>query len=233
MPLDWARTHVNLGTALVSLAKRDTSADWLKQALAAHREALRHFDALSQRFGIGDATLNAAYAACLAAEGRDAEADAIFCRAIASAPEAPDIARDYAAFLMRSDRHAEAACVLETIARAPGADLLAISMLVICRLQLADWRDVEQLRSTVVDRVTDGLSGSGDVVPAYDFLAFCDDPLLQRRVAERWASTDASVVAAAHPPKTRRAKLRLGFVSSDYNNHPVARLVIGLFERLD
>src|SRR5205814_5568604 len=40
---------------------------------------------------------------------------------------------------------------------------------------------------------------------------------------------------AARPTARKRngGKLRLGFVSSDYNNHPVGRLIVGLFENLD
>ncbi len=198
-----------------------------------YAEALQHFDALARKFGIADAALNAAYGACLAAAGRDTEADSTFRRAIESAPAATDIARDYAAFLIRAGRHADAAVVLERIANGCSADLLAVSMLLICRFQLGDWRDVPALRAQVVQRVTQGLSGRDDVVPAFDFLAISDDPLLQRQVAERWMSADAPKVSPRTPAKAHAGKLRLGFVSSDYNNHPVGRLIVGLLERLD
>src|SRR5207248_2132318 len=93
---------------------------------------------------------------------------------------------------------------------------------------------VDALRQQLIDRIARSVAPSGDAVPAYDFMAICDDPRLQRRVAERWASADAPGVAAARPPRARSgAALRLGFVSSDYNNHPVGRLIVGLFERLD
>ena len=244
--------RASLGLAFEELGRSQEAEACFRQALAGFRdppfgligalarnlfrqrrfaEALPHFDALSKRFGIADAALNAAYAACLSAEGRDADADATFRRALDADPSAQDLARDYAAFLMRNGRHADAARLLER--SAIGADLLATSMLLICRLQLADWRDIDALRSAVIGHVTEGLVAGNDIVPAYDFLSICDDPLLQRKVAERWARADAPRAAPATAGRRRGGKFRLGFVSSDYSNHPVGRLIVGLFERLD
>src|SRR5947207_2173685 len=139
-----------------------------------YTEALRYFDMLSRKFGITDASLSAAYAVCLSSAGRDAEADAAFRRAMETNAETPGIARDYAAFLMRRERYADAMHILEQARVGSGRDLLATSMLLVCRLQLADWRDVSGLRATVVDSALRGLSGPDDIVPAYDFLALCD-----------------------------------------------------------
>src|SRR5947207_6565151 len=197
-------------------------------------DALRYFDMLSRRFGITDASQNAAYAVCLSSAGREEEADAMFRRANELDATAPGIARDYAAFLMRRERYADAMQILQTAHDRSGSDLLASSMLLVCRLQLADWRDVGALRATVTDGAARGLTARDDIIPPYEFLAICDYPLLQRTVARRWANTEAPGVAPS--PPTRRlngGKLRLGFVSSDYNNHPVGRLIVGLFERLD
>ena len=41
VPLDWARTHMNLGNALTTLGERENDPAKLKQAIAAHREALK------------------------------------------------------------------------------------------------------------------------------------------------------------------------------------------------
>ncbi|HYT95747.1 MAG TPA: tetratricopeptide repeat protein [Casimicrobiaceae bacterium] len=197
-------------------------------------DALRYFDMLSRRFGIADASLDLAYAVCLSSTGREDEADAMFRRAIELDATAPGIARDYAAFLMRRERYADAMQILEPAHDRFGSDLLASSMLLVCRLQLADWRDVGTLRATVTDGAARGLTASDDIIPAYDFLAICDDPLLQRTVAQRWANTEAPGVAPSPPMRrSNGGRLRLGFVSSDYNNHPVGRLIVGLFERLD
>jgi predicted O-linked N-acetylglucosamine transferase (SPINDLY family) len=199
-----------------------------------YAEALHYFDALAKNFSVTDATQNAAHAACLSFIGRDDEAEAAFRRAIEQDPSAPGVPRDYAAFLMRRARHADAMRVLEQAQVESGKDLLATSMLLVCRLHLGDWRAIDALRALIVDRAANGLHSADDIVPAYDFLAICDDPLLQRTVAQSWARGEAPDIAPATSAQKRgRQKLRLGFVSSDYSNHPVGRLVVGLFEHLD
>ena len=197
-------------------------------------DALSLFETLAAKFGIAEPLLNAAHAVCLAHAGRDDEAESAFRRALAQDASAPGIARDHAAFLMRRERYADAAVVLEQASAGDGQDLLATSMLLACRLHLADWHDVGALRTRVIDRVAAGLIGPADVVPGYDFLAVCDDPLLQRAAAQSWARGEAPEVVPS-PPNARKdpARLRLGFVSSDFGNHPVGRLVVGLLERID
>ena len=41
VPLDWAMTQSNLGTALVTLGKRERGTERLEQAVAAYTEALK------------------------------------------------------------------------------------------------------------------------------------------------------------------------------------------------
>ena len=197
-------------------------------------DALPLFESLSAKFGIAEPTLNAAHAVCLAHVRRDDEAESAFRRALAQDASAPGVARDHAAFLMRRERYADAADVLERLRAGDGQDILAMSMLLACRLHLADWRDLDALRARIIDRVAGGLTGPADVVPGYDFLAVCDDPLLQRTAAQSWARGEAPDVALSPPPARKVAtRLRLGFVSSDFGNHPVGRLVIGVLERID
>src|SRR5207247_10540271 len=100
-------------------------------------EALSHFDALAQKFGIADPALNGAYAACLAAEGRATEAEVMFRHALASAPDAHAIARDYAAFLIRGGRYDEAARLLEPMAANSAGGFFAESTLLICRMSFS------------------------------------------------------------------------------------------------
>ena len=196
-------------------------------------DALPLFEALSTKFGIAEPTLNAAHAVCLAHVRRDDEAESAFRRALVQDASAPGVARDHAAFLMRRLRYADAADVLERARAGDGQDILATSMLLACRLHLADWRDIGALRARIIDRVAGGLTGPTDVVPGYDFLAVCDDPLLQRTAAQSWARGEAPDVVSSPPATKVATRLRLGFVSSDFGNHPVGRLIIGVLERID
>jgi len=231
-----AETHFREALARVREPSFPLVANLARNLFRQHRydEALPHLELLSRRFGLPHAALSAAYAVCLAHARRDVEAEAAFRSAQAQDADAPGLVRDFAAFLLRRERHADAADLLDRANVASGDDLLAISMLLACRLHLCDWHDVESLRARVVAGVAAGLNGKDDIVPAYDFAGICDDPGLQRLAARRWGREDAPLVATAvDRPVGMGARVRLGFVSSDYGNHPVGRLVVALFESID
>lgn len=197
-------------------------------------DALAIFDALERRGGVAHPLLLAAYGASLAAANRDADAEAVFRRALDRSAEAPGLRREFAAFLFRRARFAEAARVLDDGEAGRSDDLLATAILLACRQQLADWDDFDALSTCVVAGVATARDGGVAVVPAFDFLTLCDDPALQRVAAQGWgADAVAGVVPLALPPRGAQPRLRLGFVSSDFGNHPVGRLVVALLERLD
>ena len=109
-------------------------------------------------------------------------------------------------------------------------------MLLACRVELADWHDHAALRARLIAGVAASASQgrATDMVPAFDFLALCDDPALQLTAARGWSASEVAGIAPLAPrPRRASRKLRLGFVSSDFGNHPVGRLVIALLERLD
>ena len=198
-----------------------------------YADALALFDAAARRGELRHPLLVAAHAACLAQAGRVDAADAAFRRALGAAA-VPGVHREYAAFLHRHKRYADAAAVLDQAGAPIADDLLATSILLACRLQLADWPDYDALRARVVDGVAANRGRATDIVPAFDFVTICDDPALQLAAARGWSASEIAGVAPA-PPRPRGAgtKLRLGFVSSDFGNHPVGRLAVALLERLD
>jgi len=219
--------RANMAEAQVHLAR-----NLFRQRRYANAHAL--FDAADRRGALGHPLLLAAYAACLAHAGRTDAADGAFRRALSLGADAPGVAREYAAFLIRQKRHADAAGVLDAARAATGDDLLAASMLLACRLELADWRDYAALRAHVVDGVAAARGRATDIVPAFDFIGVCDDPALQLAAARGWSASEvAGVVPLAPRTRKPRRKVRLGFVSSDFGNHPVGRLAVALLERLD
>ena len=197
-------------------------------------DALAIFDALDRRGALAHPLLRAAHAACLASAGRAAEAERAFERALDAGADVPGVGREFAAFLIRQGRHQDAAGVLDAGGAGDGDDLLAQAMLLACRQQLADWHDFAALRARVIAGVAAGRGQPGDIVPAFDFIAVCDDPSLQRAAARGWSrSAVAGVTPRARAARPANAKVRLGFVSSDFGDHPVGRLVVALLERLD
>ena len=68
------------------------------------------------------------------------------------------------------------------------------------------------------------------------FLSLTDDPALQlqaARSATRHAVPQGPPAIRVLAARRGSGRLRLGFVSSDFRDHPVGRLVVGLLERLD
>ena len=205
-------------------------------ALGRHGEALVELDALLASARAPDPAWHAARAVCLAALGRDADAAHAYEAAVAADPSAAATWHDYARFVLARGRHDDVDAVLTRAhARLPD-DTLVLSLLVTARQRRADWTGVDALREALVARVArpDWMG----VAAAYDFITVCDDPSLQRRVAERYAAGEVTAARSAAtgtptPAAGRSARLRVGFVSSDFGDHPVGRLVVGLLERLD
>ena len=97
---------------------------------------------------------------------------------------------------------------------------------------LCDWQyfpeQLKQLAEDVRARKNSGAS--------FELSSFFDDPALQRQAAEIWVAHHIKVLRenitplATHPP---HGKIRLGYFSADFRQHPVAYLTAELFELHD
>jgi len=231
-----------------ALAREPRAASTVRPSLARvlfaagrHADALVELDTLLATTRAPDPAWHAARAVCLAGVGRDADAVRAYEAALAADPSAAATSHDYARFLLARGRDDDVDEVLTRAhARLPD-DTLVLSLLVTARQRRAAWDGVDALREALVARVArpDWMG----VAAAYDFVAVCDDPALQRRVAERYAASEVAAARASPPARVgpgaggaigdRSARIRVGFVSSDFSDHPVGRLAVGLLERLD
>jgi protein O-GlcNAc transferase len=75
----------------------------------------------------------------------------------------------------------------------------------------------------------------GAVMSPFCGCAVVDSPAVQRRLVEAFVAYENPVLPPPMPPRRRceHARIRLAYVSCDFNNHPVANLTFGLFERHD
>jgi protein O-GlcNAc transferase len=94
-----------------------------------------------------------------------------------------------------------------------------------------DWRDYESTSRDIVARV---IRGERSDVPL-TFLAHSGSPEDQRICAQTYTAAECAVKAA---PVTRAVRpcsprLRIGYLSSDFRDHPVAQLMAGLIEAHD
>ena len=114
----------------------------------------------------------------------------------------------------------------------------AATMLVYSRMHRCVWDGLDasfsQLRAIIDD---DRPRKAYNAVP-FPLLAMPLGPAVELAAARRWARQIAAPVAAQRLPeptiaRTPRKRLRVGFVSSDFRDHPVAYLLTECCERLD
>ncbi|MBT8525364.1 tetratricopeptide repeat protein [Polynucleobacter paneuropaeus] len=81
----------------------------------------------------------------------------------------------------------------------------------------------------------DGLSSCKNLIAPFEFLSWSDDPSLQKKVSEifvraKYPFIDRLGSLKKYLPKD---KIRIGYFSADFKNHPVAFLIAELFELHD
>ena len=168
--------------------------------------------------------------------GDRAAAEQSFRRALALQPESAEINANLGLLLCEGRRYDAAAPLLRRAhALEPRRAIVAAQALDV-DLQFAEWRDFERRRDAVLAAVAAFDSQPKQSVPPYLMLALCDDPALQLAAAKRWAWPGPP--AARDDERKPRAgsedgRVRIGFVSTAFHEHPVPRLLIGLLEHLD
>ncbi|MBS7456625.1 tetratricopeptide repeat protein [Coralloluteibacterium stylophorae] len=171
------------------------------------------------------------------AAGDAGEATAAYLRCTALAPRHAQawhnlgLARDAA-----GDKPGALAAFEHAHALAP-AQAASLAQALWVRRELCDWRGLEAMARALQEAVDAGAEG----VTPFSFLAETDDPRRQRRCATTWARGIEAAVAPLRarlpPPAPPRpadgeGPLRIGLVSSGFNDHPTALLVVDLVERL-
>ena len=96
------------------------------------------------------------------------------------------------------------------------------------RMRLCDWAQVDADLAAVQAGLARGLPLSGP----FPLLPALDDPQLHRAAAERMASLMYPPQPALGPiaPRADGGRLRIGYFSGDFREHPVASLTAHLFE---
>ena len=98
------------------------------------------------------------------------------------------------------------------------------------RMQVCDWRDFD----ANVAALGAGVARGAPVAPPFPLLALIDDPALHRRAAEIWAADKLGAPQAPRlPVHPKQSRLRLGYFSPDFRNHPTSHLMAEVFERHD
>ena len=200
------------------------------------KEAVPLFDKLIERMPTAPAEIWANRGVAQRIAGLLPAAEASLTRATALAPDQPGPWRDLGVTHTALQQWGRAAIALRKAFELDPSDRASETMLLHTCGYEAYWKDFARMRAEVIAAAKDPPPEGGmhTMIVPFAFQSVNDDPAIELTTARRWVGQEMLPAAAKRPP--RRApdgKLRLGFVSADLHGHPVGRLIVGLFERLD
>lgn len=213
---DLVEAHNNRG------AIRQMAGDWAG-ALACYDAALKHrpdyAEALANRGNV------------LIQLRRWPQALASFDQCLALSPGRVSALNGRAGTLGKLKRFPEALAAYGALRAAEPQNPYALGGMLVAAMQMCDWAMVEKLRPAVEAGVARGTA----IVPPFLFLGFSGDPALQLQCAR---NAIAELALPQVPPLWRgerygHQRLRVGYLSSDYCQHPVSLLLAGLVESHD
>ena len=167
----------------------------------------------------------------LSSVGRFDEAIASYDKAIAIVPDHAQAHMNRGNALNDLGRHADAAESFDrAISFAPQIPYLMGTRLHV-NMQMCDWRHYRERLDGLLEAVNNNQPAS---LP-FPLLALTSDPALQQRAAQTWirSTYPAPKQVAPFAKRTPKSRLRVGYFSADFWNHPVAQLIAGLFEAHD
>jgi protein O-GlcNAc transferase len=213
---DLVEAHNNRG------AIRQVATDWAG-ALACYDAALKH------RPGYAEALANRGNV--LIQLRRWPEALASFDQCLNLSPGRVSALNGRAGTLGKLKRFPEALAAYGALRAAEPQNPYALGGMLIAAMQMCDWAVAEKLRPAIEAGIARGTA----IVPPFLFLGFSGDPALQLRCAR---NAIAELGLPGVPPLWRgerydHPRLRVGYLSSDYCQHPVPLLIAGLIEGHD
>jgi predicted O-linked N-acetylglucosamine transferase (SPINDLY family) len=217
---DSAPAHYNRATALIQLQR------W--------QDALESLNMLVRKYpGMADAWNNRS--GVLHALGRREEALESLRPVLQLRPSDARASYNAGALLLSLNRFDEAAQALGRAFQLDPNHSDTLGLLVSAALRACDWPVLDKLVPLLITKLQEGRL----VAPPLTLLALSDDALLQRRCAERnLRRTLADTAVDDNAPVLARkaydhSRLRIGYLSSDFGDHPVAAQIVNLLERHD
>ncbi len=194
-----------------------------------HGEALKAFEsacALNPASG----TAHNSRANALRELDRAAEALEAYRKAIELKPTSASFYSNYGSLLAEMGRHGEAAAAFaEALVLKPDFPLLP-GLMLHARMNVCDWRDIETTKATLLSAIEAGQR----VSPPWTVLSLVDSPDLHRKAAEIWVKGRYAENTPRPVSQSNQSnKLRIGYFSPDFRDHPVALLTAGLIEAHD
>lgn len=213
---DYAEAHNNLGLALLELGQPEKALASFDIAIAlqpAYADAHTNRGSALHALGEIEAALTSYD---VAAELRPDLAGVHFNRA--------QLLEELRQFIAAVKGYDHALAIRPDLPYVRGHRLLA-------RLQTCDWLNLEAELDDLAARID---CGEPAATP-FAMLGLSDSPSLQRKTAEQWVRRTARPAQSPSPrtPRSTRHRMRVGYFSADFCNHPVSGLMAGVFESHD
>jgi len=170
--------------------------------------------------------------------GRFAEALASYERALAMRPDYAEALYNRGMIFKRLGRFKDALTSLEqAIACKPNLKF-ALNGLADCAMKLCDWSLLETLSGKVHRHAGEPETGSNEakqIVSPFFYLGYCGDALSQLKCATKYTEERIPVLPKPlwHDTIWHNDRIKIGYLSADFRQHPSAQLVVELFERHD
>ena len=142
-------------------------------------------------------------------------------------PDYPEIAYKLGSVTMLEKNYEEAAGYFRSMLKSTPGHSFSLSALARSLRKICDWSDYDDQLEALKDAVN-----HRRLVSPFGILTSSDDAGEQRRCAEQYVRDRVCVVngQANLQPRGRDDRLRLGYLSTDFRQHPVAALMAELFE---
>jgi predicted O-linked N-acetylglucosamine transferase (SPINDLY family) len=162
---------------------------------------------------------------------RHAEAIACYDRAIAGRPDLAEAHHNRAGALKALGRFEESArAYARTLQVRPDYEF-ARGLWLHTKMLACDWTDLAGALGETAVRI----ARDEKVSPLLPVLSLFDSPQLHRQAARRWTRSQhpGSDVLGPLRPREASDRIRIGYFSADFRNHPVSYLAAGVFEAHD
>jgi predicted O-linked N-acetylglucosamine transferase (SPINDLY family) len=211
-----AEAQCNRGVALMKLRRWDSALASLDRAIALNPNLA---EAYANRGKL------------LAELRRHEAAVESFDRAIALRPRDVEAHEQRAVALVQMMRFVQAIESYDQVIALDPDRRFALGMCRYAKMNVCDWRDL----STDIERITAGIAADRAVSTPFPVLALLDAPHLHQKVARIWVREECPPNREVPPIPQRepRDRLRVGYFSGDFREHPVAVLMAQVLESHD
>ena len=113
--------------------------------------------------------------------------------------------------------------------------ITSASLLMYIALKVADWDMVDELIQQLNEFYGAEKFNDASEIPT-THLNWCDNELINLKVLSLWSRRNIKIPPNVIPPEPKKLdgrRLRVGYLSSDFRDHPTSRLANGLFRNHD